>query len=58
MNKFIKIRSSCFSILLPLISMFAVTNTDVNENNINYYLNNDCNSVANYMMMEIIFQVL
>lgn len=50
MNKFIKIRSSCFSILLLLISMFAVTNTDVNENNINYYLNNDCNSVANYII--------
>ncbi len=49
MKGFIKLRSSCIGILLLLVSLLAVDNSNVNESNINYYLKNDCYSVAKYI---------
>lgn len=49
MKGLIKLRSSCISVLLLLVSMLAVNNSKVNENNINNYLDSDCYSVTNYI---------
>ena len=49
MNRFVRLRCNCFSILLLLVSMLALNNPNVDENNITNYLNNDCCSVANYI---------
>lgn len=45
----LKVRSSCFSVILLLLSMLANNNSEVNEYNIKNYLDSDCTSVANYI---------
>ncbi|MGM9969779.1 MAG: hypothetical protein ACI35S_05220 [Anaeroplasma sp.] len=49
MNSSIKLKSSCFSVLLLLVAMLAVNNSEVNENNIKDYLDSDCYAVADFI---------
>lgn len=49
MKGILKLRSSGFSVVLLLLAMLTVNNSEVNEDNIKNYLDSDCHSVANYI---------